>query len=815
MRISRLLPAALLAAASLHAQTPDLYDQGTLRSIYLTFSSPTWLADLIASRASGKYISASMIVDQQLYQQIGVKMSGRDSFDGTPSDKKDLEISTDAFVSGQSLLGYDKLNLHNGFNDPTMLREVLGYEVLRKFMPAPKANHVKVYINNVYWGLYINVQQVDKDLIKAWFKGKDGNRYLAEATTPAGKGWSALQNQGTLLQPYMDAYAFKGDLSQAVKPWEDVRQLCQVLDTSNQLSVDLPAIADVDGMLWYLALFSAFANLEGYNPKGEDYYLYHDEEHDLMHILPWDMTGAFGASGGQTILQATDQPLFLNEAQLSLPLLGKLWGEAEWRARYVHHVKKAYDEGMAWSRLSASVNRLSSHISAALQADTKKLYSFQQATDNLTKAVAINTGSYAKSLPGLKQFCDTRGLYLAAQPEFKAVAPVLTRLQLSDSNPKPTTVVTVTVQVQNPVAQGPVQVYYRGIGGFVAAPMFDDGQHGDGGPGDGVFGAFIPATVQTPGAEIDYYVGARSAAAAGGAVDYLPAAGQREPASYTTQWAVGSSPVHINEFMADNATTIQDGAGEFDDWVELYNAGATAVPVGGMFLTDDNTKPTKWEIPANTSIGPGQSLLIWCDEDGSQGPMHANFKLSAQGEEISLFDRDGKTRLSRIVFGPMATDESIGCREDGAALPLARYQKWTGGAGAGPTPGQPNEPGSGTREYWSLGASNHRLFLQMLGSLQINTNNALRILGAPANTPVAMMLAAGTGEIAIGPGLDLLLGGPLIGPYIFQSDATGSVVQVVPFPNDPTLVGRKVYLQAGATDSQGFTLSNASQVIPR
>jgi hypothetical protein len=66
-------------------------------------------------------------------------------------------------------------------------------------------------------------------------------------------------------------------------------------------------------------------------------------------------------------------------------------------------------------------------------------------------------------------------------------------------------------------------------------------------------------------------------------------------------------PTHglfINEFMADNDTTIQDPDGSgYPDWIELYNAGPNAVDLGGMYLTDDMNDPTKWMIPFEISSG--------------------------------------------------------------------------------------------------------------------------------------------------------------------------------------------------------------------
>jgi hypothetical protein len=53
----------------------------------------------------------------------------------------------------------------------------------------------------------------------------------------------------------------------------------------------------------------------------------------------------------------------------------------------------------------------------------------------------------------------------------------------------------------------------------------------------------------------------------------------------------------INEFMAENKTNVTDEFGEHDDWIEIYNAGPAPVDLGGMYLTDDLSNPTKWMIP--------------------------------------------------------------------------------------------------------------------------------------------------------------------------------------------------------------------------
>jgi hypothetical protein len=158
----------------------------------------------------------------------------------------------------------------------------------------------------------------------------------------------------------------------------------------------------------------------------------------------------------------------------------------------------------------------------------------------------------------------------------------------------------------------------------------------------------------------------------------------------TYRYLVGYTPpnVLVNEFLADNASANRDEAGEYDDWVELYNAGALTVTLDGMYLTDDvaslMAKPTtEWQFPVGTTIPPGGHVLIWCDSDAAQGPLHADFKLNRDGEEIGLFDSiaHGLVPLDWIRFGPQQEDVSYGRKPDGAG----RWQFL-----APPTPGTSN-----------------------------------------------------------------------------------------------------------------------------
>lgn len=123
--------------------------------------------------------------------------------------------------------------------------------------------------------------------------------------------------------------------------------------------------------------------------------------------------------------------------------------------------------------------------------------------------------------------------------------------------------------------------------------------------------------------------------------------------------------IYINEFLASNKSILADEAGQYDDWVEIYNDEDTTVKLQGYYLTDALNNPTKWTFP-NVNIPPKGYLLIWCDNDTSQGILHANFKLSASGEQLGIFSLEKKI-IDTLTYGVQKSDTSYGRFPDGSS----------------------------------------------------------------------------------------------------------------------------------------------------
>ncbi len=147
--------------------------------------------------------------------------------------------------------------------------------------------------------------------------------------------------------------------------------------------------------------------------------------------------------------------------------------------------------------------------------------------------------------------------------------------------------------------------------------------------------------------------------------------------------------IFINEFLASNDSGITDETGDFEDWIEIYNAGSSDLNLTNYYISDDPLEPLLWQIPTGrdpslTTVPAGGYLILWADKDTEDGPNHIDLKLGAGGEAIILTAPDGMTVVDQIVFDAQTADVSNGRATDGAPN-LVFFPS--------PTPGMANIPG--------------------------------------------------------------------------------------------------------------------------
>jgi hypothetical protein len=623
------------------------YREDTVRAIYLTFSQSDFWDQLISSYDTGIPVMATLACDGSTFDSVGVKFKGETSYFMLPngSEKMSFDITLDEWVDGQDLHGYDGINLNNGFQDNTMMRDVLYKHLIRPHVPAAKACFSKLYINGENWGLYSMVQDLDGDFIKQWWFSNDGSRWRAQRPTGGmggqwGDGTAALNYLGGDTASYQTYYTLKN--SDQPDPWTELVTTCDKLNNTalGQLADTIEKYMDIDRVLWHLASENAFADDDSYIHKGKsDYSLYFEPETGRMTTQEID---------GNSVLDQMNLSWspFYHADNVNYPLLNRLLQVQELRQRYLAHLRTVITTSLDATQATTLTTTYKTLIDTVVQNDPKKLMTYTQFISGVT-TLANNV--------------STRRNNLLANTEVAQVAPVIGAVDhevAAGLNEAPQANETAHVRAQVTSANGinGVRMYWSNAlpGRFQYTQMYDDGAHDDVDAGDGVFGADIPG--YGGGTWVRYYIEAKADNAAQSAV-YAPAGAEHDV--YTYQVATSNSPnvaIVINEVMASNSATAMDENDEYEDWIELYNTGNNAVDLEGWYLTDTPFEPTKWQLPGGTLMAPGTYMIVWADEDASQGAMHANFKLSGSGESVLLYDPD-TLLVDNVDFGEQVTDQ--------------------------------------------------------------------------------------------------------------------------------------------------------------
>lgn len=644
-------------------ETDGLYDTTLLRTISLTFTQANLYNLLVQARTLGTNVFCSLLTldNGATNADVGARFRGNTSFTGLGGSgapiKKSIAIDMDLTDPDADLMGYDNLNLNNAYLDYTLMRETIYFNTMRQFAVCPRCCLAQLYINGTNWGVYSCAQQQDGSLIKEYFPSNEGTRWRAPnmgGGMPPGGGTtstkSALSFLGTNISSYRSVYELKTVYTNAVdstNAWLNLVNACYVLNNTpaGTFRDTIEEVLAVDRWLWFLVLENVFTDEDSYYYKGADYMFYYEPESGRIHPMEHD---------GNESSMTTDYLLspISGSTDPNRPVLQKLLSNAELRQRYLAHMRTVLEEAFQPSKLVPFIEQQSALSVDAIAADPKKGFTMQ---------------AYTNSVLSLKQFVTNRYNFLMASPYLTPVPPVIAAVA-PPVNVTAADAPFVTAEVSGAGGYGiqSVWLYHRpkAYGKFARVQMLDDGAHGDGGSGDGIFGG--AADHYPAGTKVRFYVEARSDNSAQ-AASFSPS--RAEEVTYTYRVAVttaSNTPVVINEVMASNTGTIADPQGEFDDWIELRNLTGEIADLTGHYLSDEPNNPRKWQFPEGTTIPANGYLLIWADEDSSltsaTNGLHTSFKLSAAGEALFLTDTDANLNaiLDSVEFGAQQPDWSYG-----------------------------------------------------------------------------------------------------------------------------------------------------------
>jgi hypothetical protein len=209
--------------------------------------------------------------------EIGIRLKGGGSF-RTLAAKAAFKLKLN-YVKGRKFLGLKKMTLNNMVQDPSMIHEVLSYEVFRAAeVPAPRTGYAYVRLNGEDYGLYLNVETVDDVALERWFGPLDDPQHLYEGAygtdvTPGGAG------------------AFEVDEGDQDDRADLEALIAAVAATGSPLSERVGGLADLEEMTRMWAVERYIGHWDGYGGRGgplfpNNFYFFSSATGEFQ-MLPW------------------------------------------------------------------------------------------------------------------------------------------------------------------------------------------------------------------------------------------------------------------------------------------------------------------------------------------------------------------------------------------------------------------------------------------------------------------------------------------------------------------------------------------------
>jgi spore coat protein H len=687
----------LLLNDSYYGNSYKVFDDSSIADIKINID-PELLKKLFArgNEGSNEYLPASLSfkndqIPTVTFAKIGFRLRG-----AIPRycQKRDFKISLNEFETGRNLYGLDKINLRGLNRDPSVIREKICLDLLRELqVPASRASYVRLYINEEYKGLYLNVEEIDQGFLNALFGNNGGNLFKCarEAALTIREDENYKFTFGPPpYAPHQIERVYELHTNKSADDYSDLAQFINVLNNTpdSELKHEIEKILNVENFLKSQAVSVLVGDWDGYWSNQNNYYLYHNEWTGKFEFIPRDLDLTLGVDwgGGEN---ATPDIYYYGPRSTDRPLIHRLLNIVECKGLYTRYVKQLIDGPFSKEKLWPKIEKIKSMIKSAAEEDVYRSLDYGWTINDFEQSFAKSLGTFhaidfaapfdlVTRIPyGLASFIEVRTSSALNQLDMSHIPPEVLEVSHFPLFPSVLDSVKISATIISHSTINSVMLHYNVGNGFQSAAMYDDGLHGDNEPADQIYGVLLSPFQNCK--KVAYYVSARGNDSNG--ISLSPNNAPNTTYYYTI--GLEKPSIVINEIMSANKSVITDEVGEFDDWIELYNNGNDTVNIGGMYLTDNLLNPSKWKIP-NESMPPGEFLLIWTDGDENQGPFHTNFKLSRNGEQIGLFDIDDNANMpiDFLIFLSQNDDESYGRYPDG-------NEKWS--VFFKTTPGKPNE----------------------------------------------------------------------------------------------------------------------------
>jgi hypothetical protein len=736
------------------------------------FIDPVDFQAAIDHRATDETEPAVLFYDGQLWDNIQIRVMGQTSRNYPKRHWKFLFPQGNDFIAPSLGINtpMDRFNLRGNYADKSSLREILSYETLQAAgVVSPMAFHVRLEQNGAFFGLYSFVEQPDEEWVNRVGLDEDAARYKAVSSASCQTGTlaqiaSRYEKKSRVHEDHSDLTDFlvniNGLTGQARRDF-----IFDNVDIAAQINYQAALILfhenDAPHKNYYLYRDTEASGRWFMFPWDKDLTWGRNYDGAVLNDQIWADVDSI--SGRANV--SPSHPLHMDQQHQKWDYqwnrcVDAYHAEPEVREMFFRRLRTLMDELLVYpvyeNRIDELVLMIDSNSTgneAALDSTAWGQYGTPQ---TLTEAVDLIKNDYlALRRPHLFSTHQLPGEIPEAQNPGLPI--VITEIMYAPAGGT----AHEFVELFNPSSSEAVDLSdwtVEGLGlsippGTVLLPqgylvlVFDDAafraEYGS--------GLFVASDYENSlptlgtsvvlrdatGAEVDrvdYSNGAPWPSAPSGSGPSLelidPSLDNNDPANWAASATAGGTPaafnsvstpgalppeLYINELLPSNTSVNQDEAGDYDPWIEIYNASPTAVELGGMSLSNDFLEPDQWRFPFGTSLCSGCWLVVWADNELTEGPLHTNFAPNPLGDTIILSDA-GLVEIDSVIYGTLAADTSLGRLPDGGVTLLELTSPSPGIANVGASPLVLNEYNAvsdtgflrdgGTDSFWGTVAGN-------------------------------------------------------------------------------------------------------------
>jgi spore coat protein H len=304
-------------AAAQDLDTP-FFDNTVLHDIHFTINSKDWQT-LRDNYLDNTYYPVDFKWGTTVVRNAGIRSRGTGSRSGA---KPGLRLDFDRYTADQKFLGLKSVILRNSTQDPSNMHEQLAMLLFKRIgQVASRETFARLFVNNVYAGLYSIVESVDKTFLGKTYGSDAGFLYKYDYNvTDAGYYFTyRTSNPGDYVP-----LPFKPETNETHPEPEVFERFAWTVNNVSDATFRsaIGEFMDLNELVQHVAAEVFVADNDGFlgNWGMNNYYLYRLAENHQFKFVMWDKSNAF--------LDTPDYWIWHNHLDVPDTIKNRLWNRA-------------------------------------------------------------------------------------------------------------------------------------------------------------------------------------------------------------------------------------------------------------------------------------------------------------------------------------------------------------------------------------------------------------------------------------------------------------------------------------------------------